>query len=216
METKPVSQQTINMDEIRAYFAGKLLTYGNTPRGVDWNSPQSQEVRFAQLARVIAHPEQPYSLIDYGSGFGSLYDYLHTLGHTVEYYGYDIVETMVTEGRRLHAGQANCKFTANETDLNIADYAIASGIFNIKLDSDYETWTAYVVETITRMDQLSSKGFSFNLLTSYSDPEYMRSDLYYADPCFFFDYCKRHFAKNVAILHDYGLYDFTIIVRKQL
>jgi len=41
-------------------------------------------------------------------------------------------------------------------------------------------------------------------------------NLYYADPGFFFDYCKTHFAKNVALLHDYGLYDFTILVRKQL
>ena len=42
----------------------------------------------------------------------------------------------------------------------------------------------------------------------------MRADLYYADPCFLFDYCKRNFAKDVAILHDYSLYDFTLIVRK--
>jgi hypothetical protein len=42
----------------------------------------------------------------------------------------------------------------------------------------------------------------------------MRDDLYYADPLFLFDYCKRNFAKNVALLHDYRIYDFTIIVRK--
>ena len=42
----------------------------------------------------------------------------------------------------------------------------------------------------------------------------MRPDLYYADPCFLFDYCKTHFSKDVAILHDYGMYDFTLIVRK--
>ncbi|MBM3138043.1 MAG: class I SAM-dependent methyltransferase, partial [Chloroflexi bacterium] len=29
-----------------------------------------------------------------------------------------------------------------------------------------------------------------------------------------FDYCKVNFSKNVALLHDYKLYDFTIIVRK--
>jgi len=43
----------------------------------------------------------------------------------------------------------------------------------------------------------------------------MREDLYYADPCFIFDYCKRNFSRNVALLHDYELYEFTIIVRKQ-
>ena len=44
----------------------------------------------------------------------------------------------------------------------------------------------------------------------------MRPDLYYADPGLFFDDCKRRFSRNVAILHDYDLYDFTVIVRKKL
>jgi hypothetical protein len=42
----------------------------------------------------------------------------------------------------------------------------------------------------------------------------MRSDLHYADPGRLFDYCKRRFARNVALLHDYGLYEFTLLVRK--
>lgn len=206
---------SINMEEIRGYFAGKLETYGNTPRGVDWNSPAAQETRFAQLIRVI-NPARRYSLIDYGSGFGSLYDFLRARGDDLEYYGYDIVEGMVVQGRELHASQPDCHFTAQEAELPVSDFAIASGIFNIKLDTPQETWTEYVVETLHRMDRLCSRGFSFNLLTQYSDPEYMRPDLYYANPNFFFDYCKRNFARNVAVLHDYGLYDFTVLVRKQL
>ena len=42
----------------------------------------------------------------------------------------------------------------------------------------------------------------------------MRGDLYYGDPRAFFDHCKRRFSKQVALLHDYGLYEFTIRVRK--
>ena len=42
----------------------------------------------------------------------------------------------------------------------------------------------------------------------------MKDHLFYADPCFFFDHCKKHFSKNVALLHDYGMYEFTILVRK--
>jgi hypothetical protein len=44
----------------------------------------------------------------------------------------------------------------------------------------------------------------------------MRPDLYYGDPCALFDHCKRRYARNVAVLHDYGLYEFTILVRKDL
>ena len=42
----------------------------------------------------------------------------------------------------------------------------------------------------------------------------LRLDLYYADPCALFDYCKRSFSRNVALLHDYEIYDFTLLVRK--
>jgi hypothetical protein len=69
--------------------------------------------------------------------------------------------------------------------------------------------------TIRQMSNLSYKGFAFNALTSYSDPQHVRPDLYYANPCFLFDYCKRNFFKQVVLLHDYGLYEFTIIVRKE-
>jgi hypothetical protein len=48
----------------------------------------------------------------------------------------------------------------------------------------------------------------------YSDPERMRAHLYYADPCRLFDHCKRRYSRHVALLHDYGLYEFTILVRK--
>ena len=97
---------------------------------------------------------------------------------------------------------------------DIHDYTIASGVFNMNLETTDEEWKNYVINTIGTMNKLSKKGFSFNMLTSYSDKEFMRDDLYYADPLFFFDYCKKNFSKNIALLHDYQLYDFTIVVRK--
>ena len=67
---------------------------------------------------------------------------------------------------------------------------------------------------LDEFNQLSRRGFSSNFLTKYSDADKMRPDLYYADPLFLFDYCKRNFSKNIALLHDYDLYDFTLLVRK--
>jgi hypothetical protein len=52
------------------------------------------------------------------------------------------------------------------------------------------------------------------MLTKYSEKEFMRDNLYYADPLFIFDYCKKNFAKNIRLMHDYDLYEFTILVKK--
>jgi hypothetical protein len=75
-----------------------------------------------------------------------------------------------------------------------------------------------ILQTLQQMNRLAIKGFSFDMLTGYSDAERMaqRPDLFYADPLFFFDLCKRNFSRNVALLHDYGLYDFTLLVRKDI
>lgn len=205
-----------NFNQAKQYFEERLTAHGATPRGVDWNSETAQEQRFSQLVKVI-DPRQPFSLLDYGSGYGALADYILKLGYPMQQYvGFDVLESMVNKARETHRDLSQCAFTAKFESLQPVDYAIASGIFNLKLETPFDAWTEYVISELHKMDALTRKGFSFNMLTKYSDPEYMRPHLYYADPCYLFDYCKRHFSRNVALLHDYEVYDFTIIVRKSL
>jgi len=201
------------LEKVKGYFTEKLETHGATHKGVDYNSTESQELRFEQLIKVI-DASQKYSLLDFGSGYGGMYEYLLRIGHKLHYVGYDIAELMVVKGRELHPNNPDCWFTVNIDEVPMLDYAVVSGTFNMKLDADFDAWTKIVIEALHQMDAHTSKGFSFNMLTKYSDADRMRSDLYYADPLFFFDYCKRNFSRNVALLHDYKLYDFTILVRK--
>lgn len=203
-----------NHEEAKQYFEERLTTHGASARGVDWNSETAQELRFSQLIKVI-NPSQPFSLLDYGSGYGALAGYLLRQNYPMEkYVGYDVIEKMVTKAQEVFAGTPQCIFTAKFEDLAPVDYSIASGIFNLKLDTPYGQWTAYITSELHKMNELSRKGFSANFLTKYSDAEHMRPHLYYADPCYLFDYCKTHFSRNVALLHDYEVYDFTLIVRK--
>ncbi|HEX2696072.1 MAG TPA: class I SAM-dependent methyltransferase [Anaerolineales bacterium] len=204
-------------DKLKKYFSEKLAAFGATPKGVDYNGPEAQERRFGQLANVI-DPLRPFTVIDYGSGYGAMFDFLYSKGWKFEYYGVDLIEEMVAAGRETHKDFPNAHFTMNEGEVPVADYLLAGAIFNIKLETSYKDWQDFVVKTLGRMNQLCSKGFSFNMLTKYSDADRMaeRPDLFYGDPLFFFDFCKRNFSRNVALLHDYGLYDFTILVRKDV
>lgn len=209
-----MSREIPNYNQAKAYFEERLQTHGATARGVDWNSETAQETRFAQLAKICSQSE-PFSLLDYGCGYGALAGYLLRQGFPMQaYLGYDVLESMVAKARETYAQTPQARFTSNIDEIRGVDYGIASGIFNLKLEVPAETWTQYVISELHKMDGFCSKGFSVNFLTSYSDPEYMRPHLYYADPCFYFDYCKKHFSRNVALLHDYEVYDFTILVRK--
>jgi SAM-dependent methyltransferase len=204
---------TSELNKIKDYFTEKLQQHGATHRGVDYNSTEAQHIRFDQLIKVIDTSAE-YSLLDFGSGYGGMYDYLRGLGHRLRYVGYDIAEPMVVKGRETHLNDSHCEFFSNIEDVPVLEYAVVSGTFNMKLDADFDAWTQIVIEALNQMNARATKGLAFNMLTKYSDADKMRPDLYYADPLFFFDYCKRNFSRNVALLHDYNLYDFTILVRK--
>jgi len=212
---------TNKLDEIQHklnnYFTEKLEQHGTTAKGVDYNGEQARDIRFVELVKVI-NPTNQFSVIDYGCGFGAMFDFLHVQGWKFDYYGVDLIEKMIVAGRETHMDFPNAHFTTNEKELPEADYLVAAGIFNIKMDAEYTEWQDFVVKTLHRMNALCSKGFSFNMLTKYSDADRMaqRPDLFYADPLFFFDVCKKNFSRNVALLHDYGLYDFTVLVRKDV
>ncbi len=109
---------------------------------------------------------------------------------------------------------SHARFIESSEPDAVADYSVASGIFNVRMDRSDSEWLAYLENTLDILDRTSRLGFAFNCLTSYSDEDKKREDLYYADPCRLFDLCKRRYSRHVALLHDYGLYEFTLLVRK--
>jgi hypothetical protein len=200
------------LHDVAAYYSGRLEQYGPTPRGVDWNSAESQIVRFEQLTRICP-PGQVRHIGDFGCGYAALFDFLCDHGYQVTYSGFDIAAPMIDAARCRWAHNGTCRFSQDESILDGADYVVASGVFNVKLQAPPDAWHSHVVATIDQIARLARRGFAFNALTSYSDPERMRPDLYYGDPCLFFDLCKRRYSRHVALLHDYGLYEFTVHVR---
>jgi SAM-dependent methyltransferase len=210
-----ISEHRRILAEVGAYYSEKLRRSGPTPAGVDWNSRESQRLRFDQLLKVTQQDAAgDLSLLDYGCGYGALLAYLRERNFRWRYLGFDISEEMIAAARALHGGNPAASFTSHPEAVGRPDVAIASGIFNVKLAHEDADWIEYVHSTILHLDALSTQAFAFNMLSTYSDPEKRRPDLYYADPGAIFDFCKRRIAPQVALLHDYPLYEFTMIVRK--
>lgn len=198
---------------VQQYYDEKIRTHGPIARGVDWNSFESQQLRFVQLLKIV-DKSIPFTLNDFGCGYGALADYLEEKAYRFRYVGFDISPQMIAKAKDLHAGSSRIAFVNEERKLVAADYTLASGIFNVRLDTVESEWEEYILATLETINTLSSTGFAFNVLTKYSDAEFMRPDLYYADPLFYFDVCKQNFSRFVTLLHDYPLYEFTILVRK--
>ena len=193
------------------YYDARLAEHGPTPRGVDWNSEDSQRLRFRELTTLVKD-DPDASILDYGCGYGALRAYLRERGHRGRYVGFDISQSMI-DAARAGAADGAARFTTERGALERVDYTLASGIFNVKQAAPDEEWRQYVLETISDLSALSVRGFAFNALSSYSDSDRRRADLYYADPLELFDHCKRRMSRFVSLLHDTALYEFTILVR---
>jgi SAM-dependent methyltransferase len=199
--------------EVGRFFGEKVARLGPTPAGADFNSEAAQTIRFRQFVRLLDFGA-PFSLIDFGCGYGALAPYLLGLGLPLRsYVGFDISREMIEAADSQVPIDIEKRLTTEVGDIGMADFTIASAIFNNKLQVDIAAWHQHIVDTLDILASASRRGFAFNMLTSYSDREKMRSDLYYGDPCQFFELCKRKYSRNVALLHDYELYDWTISVR---
>ena len=195
------------------YYTVKLSEFGATPQGADWNGVVSQTLRFRELSRLIVGRTE-FSLIDLGCGYGALFDYLNMHFENFRYVGLDLSSDMVQAARQRIGSNPRVDLKRSSTIETSADYVVACGIFNVQLQFSDAEWEHFIFETLESMNRYSDKGFAFNCLTKYSDPEKRRNYLYYADPCALFDHCMRSYSPHVYLLHDYGLYDFTVGVRK--
>lgn len=202
------------LEAVASYYSSRLKEAGPGPNGVDWKDEAAQRVRFQRLLTVV-DPALPHPrIVEFGCGYGALWNHMADQGLAAEYEGIDISEEMVLAARELHQGSGGPSFTLGSTPQAPGDYCLASGLFNVRLDIAEEDWKQHVLSVIAELDRFSTRGFAFNCLTSYSDADKRSPKLYYGDPCFYFDLCKRNYGFNVALLHDYGMYDFTITVRK--
>ncbi|MBK8618373.1 MAG: methyltransferase domain-containing protein [Anaerolineales bacterium] len=67
---------------------------------MDCNGEESQDIRFDQILKVI-EGDTPFSLLDYGCGYGALADYIETKGFSAEYIGFDILESAIETARKI-------------------------------------------------------------------------------------------------------------------
>jgi len=202
------------LNDLRLFFDEKAKRHGAVFQSVDWNSLERQKIIFQQLLKIWPDSREAASVIDYGCGYGALLDFLKEHYNLSAYIGYDFSESMIENAIRTHSYQEEYCFTTDLERLQQVDYVIAAGILGMKMQASEEEWKNYCLQTLNQLWALSRQGIAFNSLTIYSDREKMRPDLYYEDPCLLFDYCKKNFSRNVALLHDYNFYEFTILVRR--
>lgn len=202
---------------ISQYFERTLSQYGPTAKGVDWKDESAQELRFKQLVKVLPDGlDEQETVVDFGCGYGQFFSYLKSQNLSLDYIGFDCLPSMIEQAETLYKGQEKCRFVCGNKFNIDCHYLVASGVFNFRGNFSNEDWTDFVLTELSRINAHTQKAFALNFLTAYSDQDRMREDLYYAQPEFLLNHCLKNFSRQVALLHDYGAYEFTLIVKKSV
>ena len=196
----------------RLYTQG-LQEHGTSSKSVGWRDPQSHRLRLEKLAELFdgAAPD-PVTVADLGCGYGAFFEFLlETAVPLRSFTGYDISTEMLNKAQERISSE-RARFVQAPEIREPVDYSVVCGTYNVRLERSEDDWKSYILNSLDNLNAFSGRGFAFNLLSTYVD--YKEDHLYYGDPLFFFDHCKKRYSKQVALLHDYPLYEWTIIVRK--
>jgi SAM-dependent methyltransferase len=203
------------LQNIERYYSRKVALYGASPLGADWSCQPTQDLRFVQLLKLCDF-SAPFSLIDLGCGYGALRAFLRKRygRKSIEYLGLDISEGMIGHARQRWAGVAQTVFEVASAFPRTADYAVASGIFNVKLAHSRGEWEDHVAQVLGEMNRSSQRGFAVNFLNPRAEGSPDVPELYRPASGQWSEYCTQTWGSQVEVLSAYGMREHTLIVRK--
>lgn len=200
------------VDTARSYYSEKLKWHGATARGVDWPSTASQYLRFAQLLKVCDF-SRSFSVNDFGCGYGALLEYFEYRPPEVaiHYHGIDISPPMIEAAELRWKHNTMASFSIASECRQIADFSLASGVFNVKLEWPVEEWEVYIESILIDLYANSRRGFSVNFMLPL-EGDCDEQLLYRTRPDRWMDFFEE-LDCSVEQISDYGLREFTLLAR---
>jgi hypothetical protein len=195
------------------YYGAKVLSHGATPEGADWRCAPTQQLRFVQLLR-LCDIVSSCSLNDMGCGWGALRGFLGQRRqlHRIDYLGWDLCPEMIATAHRAWPRERR-RFVVADSPPRVADYSVASGIFNVRLDVPLPDWEAFVAHCLAELRTCSRRGFAFNLMVPVPPGIDSPAELYRPPRDKWKGYCEDVLKASVTPVSGYGLHEQTLLVR---
>lgn len=197
---------------VEAYYTRKVRTFAATPLGVDWPSTPSLELRLVQLLKVCDFPP-PFSLNDLGCGYAAALDLIERRwpANRIDYLGIDLSADMIAHARRRWHQRPGSDFVVGHECGRVADYSIASGVFNVRLDHTAQLWAAHIRAMLMDLHRSSHRGFAVNFMLPAAASH--APELYGSQPGPWVAYCETELGRSVEVVQDYGMDEYSLLVR---
>ena len=165
------------LDNIYLKFINSLLIhiyrknvkkYGFTPRGLFWNSKESQENRFAILLKLLIKyskniDKNEIRIADIGCGYGDFNSFLSENFHKeFSYKGYDINSDFINYCKTSNKAHKDF-FFVSDYPLETCDFSIMNGTYNYAIYKNISRWEKYLIHNLEKCIKNTKVGIIFNL-----------------------------------------------------
>jgi SAM-dependent methyltransferase len=198
---------------VDAYYSATVEAFGATPRGVDWTCAATQQLRFVQLLRHCDKTTAA-SINDLGCGYGALLAFCRERapGWRLDYLGIDLSSAMVRAARSIWPEEPGVRFVHGTRCPRVADYSIASGIFNVCGSIERRDWEEFIRATLRELKRASRRGFAVNFMAELAPGIDGPRELYRTPATPWVEFCEQQLGARTALIGNYGMREFTLWV----
>ena len=190
--------------------------HGATPAGVDWPSGADLATRFGVMLELLNEAGVQSELLDLGCGPGLVLDYLNATGNIgrVKYRGIDLSSEMVDMAQaRWPRHEFSCRdIVAAPLPEQSVDVVIMNGVLTERVSLDVATMTSLAESLVAAAFRTARIGIAFNVMNAHVD--WQRDDLFHWPFDALAGFLRREVSPHYALRGDYGLYEYTCIVRR--
>jgi methyltransferase family protein len=191
------------IDLVLRRYNERLAALGPVPEALGWTKGR-HTLRYHMLLEPWHLSDE--ELLDFGCGFGDMYQYCRTHLPGVRYHGYDLNPSLVAAGRERYPEADLRSGNALREGLHGSwDVIVASGLFNLLLAEN----RAFIEAMFDLFARHARKGFAANFLSNRVD--YRLDHTYHADPADLLTLAYRY-SNRVALRNDYMPFEFTVYV----
>lgn len=209
---------TADYRELVTHYEACLERHGDTHLGVDWPNATDARTRYQVMLDVIRRgPGERVTLLDFGCGAAHLYEFMLEGGYEqIVYSGLDLSPRFVELSRRKFP---DCRFynldvLEPRTDLPQFDYVVMNGVFTERQSLSIAEMFEFIGRVLRNVFVSARRGMAFNVMSIHVDWE--RDDLMHASLDRMAELVVQHLSRNFVIRQDYGLYEYTMYVYREM
>jgi len=193
-----------------------VASRGANPAAVwmDREGALEKGVRRCEAIFRMIEAQRPFTVLDVGCGLGFAVPFLEERYGSIagRYLGIDVSEPLVAEARRLwstHRFEVR-DIAANPMPGCSFDYTALNGVLTAKNSLSHEAMENFAYQLLECSWLATGEAMSFNVMSPHVD--WTRDDLFHWPLDRAAAFCVSKLSRNINIIADYGLYEYTVQV----